>query len=505
MKKSRIPMIWVVVALMFAMVLPARAQTVLTLEECREKAVENNNSLKVSQEKVKMAGYEKKAAFSNYLPKVSAQGAYMYNGRPLQLVSDAQLEALGSVGTMVQGGLDASVSQLIQNMMQNPTVFTNEVVQQMMQELFKTFGNTGLEESLNAIGAEVGEALKLDTRNIYAAMVSVEEPIYVGGKVRAYHQITKYAEELAKTQMTAEEQEIVLATDKAYWQIVSLANKLKLTENYVEMLRKMASDVDKLVNEGMATESDRLAIKVKLNDAELTLVKVNNGLALSKMLLCQTCGLPLDTALSLSDESLDDVVVPNFETAYTEDEIIRDRPELYCLELASKISDKKVNIVRSEFLPTVAAMGNVIVTNPSCFNGFQNQFQGFVNVGVVARVPVFHFGEGMNKIRKAQSEANIARITLEDTKQKIMLQVNQYERQIKEAESRMSLTSDKMSDAEENLRIANIGFREGIVPSSTLDSAQTAWMQAHSEYIDAKIELIMANTYFKKSIGKLSR
>lgn len=69
----------------------------------------------------------------------------------------------------------------------------------------------------------------------------------------------------------------------------------------------------------------------------------------------------------------------------------------------------------------------------------------------------------------------------------------------------MSLTSDKMSDAEENLRIANIGFREGIVPSSTLDSAQTAWMQAHSEYIDAKIELIMANTYFKKSIGKLSR
>lgn len=137
MKKSRIPMIWVVVALMFAMVLPARAQTVLTLEECREKAVENNNSLKVSQEKVKMAGYEKKAAFSNYLPKVSAQGAYMYNGRPLQLVSDAQLEALGSVGTMVQGGLDASVSQLIQNMMQNPTVFTNEVVQQMMQELLR--------------------------------------------------------------------------------------------------------------------------------------------------------------------------------------------------------------------------------------------------------------------------------------------------------------------------------------------------------------------------------
>ncbi|MGN0033640.1 MAG: TolC family protein [Candidatus Limimorpha sp.] len=504
MKKLRIPMIPAVVV-MFAMALPARAQTVLTLEECREMAVENNNSLKVSQEKVDIAGYEKKAAFSNYLPKISAQGTYMYMGRTIQLVSDGQLAMLGSAGTMVQNSLDATVAQLVQNMMQNPTVFTNEVVQQVMQEMFKTFGNTGLEESLNAIGTEVGEALKLDNHNIYAAMVSVEEPLYAGGKVRAYHQITKYAEELAKTQMTAEEQEVILTTDKAYWQIVSLANKLKLTENYVEMLRKMSSDVDKLVNEGMATESDRLAIKVKLNDAELTLIKVNNGLALSKMLLCQTCGLPLDTELSLADESLDDVVIPNFETAYTEEDVLRDRPELYCLDMAVKISDKKVNIARSEFLPTVAAIGGVVVTNPSFFNGVQEQFQGFVNVGVVARVPIFHFGEGMNKIRKAQSEANIARITLEDTKQKIMLQVKQYEMQIKEAESRMRLTSDKMSDAEENLRIADIGFREGIVPSSTLDSAQTSWMQAHSEYIDAKIDVIMANTYFKKSIGKLSK
>jgi len=97
----------------------------------------------------------------------------------------------------------------------------------------------------------------------------------------------------------------------------------------------------------------------------------------------------------------------------------------------------------------------------------------------------------------------ITQLKLEDTKELVMLQVSQFEKQIKEAEQRLQMTTEKMSDAEENLRMATVGFNEGMIPSSTLEAAQTSWMQAHSEYIDAKIDVIMANTYLKKSIGVL--
>ena len=479
------------------------AQRVVTLQDCRSMALENNKNLKISQEKVNMANYDKKIAKANYFPTFSAQGTYMHNEKQIQLLSDDQINTISTMGTTLQGDLNGFIDPIISDLMQNPLMYQIIMNNPELLSLIQDLHHIGALETLDAIGQDVSENFILDTRNVYAGMITVMEPVYAGGKIRAYNKMARYAQDLAQMQLTTEQQEIIVTTDKAYWQIVSLANKQKLTENYVELLRTMSNNVDKLVEEGMATNADKLSIKVKLNDAELTQVRVQNGVALSKMLLCQSCGLPLDTDITLEDENLEDVVIPVYNPQYTEDDIMNNRPELQSLELATKIYDKKVNIARADFLPTVAVFGNYVVTNPSAFNGFENEFKGFYNFGVVAKVPIFHFGEGYNKVRKAQSEAMITQLKLEDTKELVMLQVSQYEKQIKEAESRLKMTTDKMSDAEENLRMATVGFNEGVIPSSTLEAAQTAWMQAHSEYIDAKIDVIMANTYLKKAVGNL--
>lgn len=479
------------------------AQRVLTLQDCRTMALEGNKNMRISQEEVKMAGYDKKVAKANYFPKISAAGTYMYNSRKLQLATDDQLNRLENAGNNAAQGLGNSITNVISEAIPNPQLQQMIIQSDWFQGFIQSLPNAEVFQSLNAVGTEVANALVLDTRNVTAGMITIEEPVYVGGKIRAYNQIASYAQDLALSKLNTEQQEIIVTTDKAYWQIVSLANKLKLTESYVELLRTMSDNVEKLVNEGMATNSDRLSVKVKLNEGELTLLKVQNGLMLSKMLLCQQCGLPLDSDICLADEDLEDVSVPAYHQEYTEEFIMEHRPELQSLTLATKIYDKKVKIARSEFLPTVAVVGNYIVSNPSCFNGFQNKFGGMFNIGVVAKIPIYHFGEGANKIRKAKSEAEITRLKLDDTKELIMLQVSQYETKIKEAESRLTMTTDKMSDAEENLRMATIGFEEGIIPSSTLNAAQTAWLQAHSDFIDAKIDVIMSNTYLKKATGSL--
>ena len=484
--------------------LSVSAQQILSLQNCRDMALANNNNIKIQEEKVKMADYDKKIAFSNYLPKFSAQGAYLYNEKEIQLLSDDKINTINTMGTTLQGDVNGFVDPVIQELMQNPMMAQIINNSPALQALLQDIHHIGALEALDAIGQEITDEFYLDTHNVYAGMITVQEPVYAGGKIRAYNKMARYAQDLAEMQLTTEQQEVIVATDKAYWQIVSLANKEKLTENYVELLRTMCDNVDKLVAEGMATNADKLSVKVKLNDAELTLIKVQNGLALSKMLLCQSCGMPLDSDITLEDEALEDVVVPVYSNVYTEDDIMNNRPELQSLSLATQIYDKKVNIARSDFLPTVAVFGNYIVTNPSMFNGFETEFRGMYNVGVIAKVPLFHFGEGYNKVRKAKSEATIYKLKLEDTKELVMLQVSQYEKQIKEAEQRLTMTTEKMSDAEENLRMATVGFNEGMIPSSTLEAAQTSWMQAHSEYIDAKIDVIMANTYLKKAVGNLN-
>ena len=482
-----------------AMAQTAMSQTVLTLQKCRDKALENNQQSKISREKVAAAEYDKKAAFANYLPKVSATGAYLHNSENISLVSDDQSAALTNLGT----NMATSIGSRLPGLMSDPAlaniIQNSPAVQQMIGKL-----QTGeIATALNEIGADFAKEFEMDIANVYLGALTIEEPLYAGGKIRAYNKVTAYAKELAEAQMSGEDQKVIVSVDEAYWQIVSIANKLKLTEKYVELLRKLNTDVEKMRGEGLATQADQFSVKVKLNDGEMKLLKARNGLALSKMLLCQLCGMDLHTDIMLADETNENLTVPADTVIYTQEEIDENRVELKSLKLATEMYNQKVSIVRADYLPTVALLGSYTLTNPSAQNGFQNKFGDMLSIGVVARIPLFHFGEGMNKVNKAKAEARIAQYQLDEARNKITLQVTQYEQRIKEADSRLELASGNMENAEENLRMANIGFKEGYLASTSVLEAQTAWLQAHSEEIDAKIDKIMALVYLRQATGQL--
>lgn len=79
--------------------------------------------------------------------------------------------------------------------------------------------------ALNEAGTAIVDAFRTDTRNVYAGAITLTQPLYMGGKIRAYNKITKYAEELARQQHNSGMQEVILSTDQAYWQVISLVNK----------------------------------------------------------------------------------------------------------------------------------------------------------------------------------------------------------------------------------------------------------------------------------------
>ena len=325
----------------------------------------------------------------------------------------------------------------------------------------------------------------------------------MGGKIRAYNKITKYAEELARTQHNSGMQEVILNTDQAYWQVVSLANKKNLAEGYLKLLQKLDSDIDKMIAEGVATKADGLSVKVKVNEAEMTLTKVEDGLSLARMLLCQLCGIDLTTPIRLADETLEDLSVERTNPDIDMDMAFSNRPELKSLELAGNIYDQKVNVVRSEHLPSLALMGNYIVTNPSVFNSFENKFKGMWNVGVMLKIPICHWGEGVYKVKAAKAEARIARYQLDDAKEKIELQVNQSAFKVNEASKKLAMAEKNMEKANENLRYATLGFEEGVIPPSNVLEAHTAWLSAQSEKIDAQIDVKLTEVYLQKALGTL--
>ena len=329
------------------------------------------------------------------------------------------------------------------------------------------------------------------------------QPVFMGGKIVTYNQITNYAKELAKLMNAQQLQDLLYKTDETYWQVVQLVNKKKLVDAYVDLLRKTNEDVSALIEEGVATQADGLSVKVKLNEAEMAQTQVDNGLALSRMLLAQICGLPMDEPLRLADEALDDFPLPaEDEVAVDVNEAFLNRNELQALDLASKIYKKKERIVLADLLPSVAFSANYLVTNPSVFNGFKNDFGGMFNVGVIVRVPITAWWEGSYKRNAARAETRIKQLEWEDAREKIELQVNQSVYKVNEAGKKLAASTRNMESAEENLRCANVGFEEGVIPTLNLMEAQTAWMSARSALIDAQIEMRLTRVYLNKALGK---
>ena len=440
------------------------AQRMLTLEECRNLAIQNNKELQISGEKIKMADNEKKAAFTKYFPQLSANGAYMWNQKDISLLD--------------MGALSSSLSSSLGGLAQLP----------MIQHLM----------------SGVNDMQHLDVQNIWVGNVSLVQPVFMGGKIVNYNQITKFAKQLAESMNNLQLQDLIYKTDETYWQVISLVNKKKLADAYVDLLRKMDSDVTAMIYEGVATEADGLSVKVKLNEAEMAQTKVENGLALTRMLLAQICGLSLEEDLSLADEKLDNFPVETTQASADLNEAFMNRNELRSLDLATKIYKRKERIALAEMLPNVALAANYFVTNPNVFNGFKNDFAGMFNVGVMVKVPLSGWWEGTYRRNSAKAETRIKTLEWQDAREKIELQVNQSVYKVNEAGKKLIASSRNMENAEENLRRANFGFEEGVIPALNLMEAQTAWVSARSSLIDAQIEVKLTEVYLSKALGKLS-
>ena len=429
---------------------------VLTLQQCRDSAMANNHELKIARQKMTVAGHDRKIAMSNYFPDISVSGAYMYNSRDIHLIPQEASDVLTGLGTPLQGTILNHIGDI-----------------------------------LNKIGNDIDSALELDTQNIFIGAVSVTQPVFTGGKIVAANKIASLAEELAQSQYDTGCRQLAAEVDKAYWQIVSISWKARLAEDYSELLQQMLHDTEILVNEGMATQADLLSVKVRFNEAQMLLTKTENGLSLSKMLLCQLCGMDMDSDITLADEQKELLPVPETATSKGFADIIACRPEIRSLELAGEIYRKKATVERAGMMPQIAVTANYLLTNPNIYHGFSNTFAGMFNVGVAVKIPIIHGCESWQKVRKAKAEAAIAEYKLEDARDKIMLQITKLRKQEAEAREKLEMAGNSLESAEENLRTATIGYSEGVIPSNTVMVAQSAWMKAHSEYIDAGVELQM--------------
>ena len=431
------------------------SQKVIQLEDCRQMALTHNKSVQMAQESVNAAKELKKAAFTQFLPNFSANGAYTWNQKNISLLSE------------------------------NAKLPTYSLTTGLMT------GYTVLPKS----------ALEYDIQNIFVGSIGFVQPVFMGGKIKELYNIAKYGENLAQAKQEGKITELLLEVDEAYWRVVSLENKVKLANEYRNLIARVDSNVNVSIEEGVATKSEALKVKVKLNEADITVSKAEDGLNLSRMALNQLCGIALDVVYTLADQDLADDTQTKLIPV---EQALNNRPEIKQLTQVENMAKSNEKIMLSRFMPNIVLSGNYLVTNPNSFDGYKNEFGGMFSVGIVANIPLYHFGDKIHTLNAAKSQRKIATLELEETKEKMQLQIKQSSYKVAESLKKKVSTQHNIDQAEENLHYATEGFDAGVITSTDLLGAQTAWLSAKSENIDANIDVKLCNLYLSKSLGTLN-
>ncbi len=494
---------------LLGVVMTAHGQRVLSLDSCRALALRNNKQVNVARLSKDVAFNTRKATRTKSLPKIDVVAGYQFTSRDINLLSKSQKSRLNSIGTntvnKVTGDLTGSVTDYITNLVGQGVITPDQA--QQLGSLLQQAGNGPIAQYVssfgNALGKEIVDAFKTKTQNVFGGAIMLRQPVYMGGAITAANRMADISETMADNDLDLKTQATLYNIDQTYWTVVSLKQKQKLAVSYRDLVKKLDEDVHRMIKEGVATRADGLKVDVKVNEADMQITQVEDGLSLARMLLCQLCGLSMDDNITLADEDRDNLSAATYGVSSSADSIQGTRPEIRLLQNAVDLSQQSTKLVRSAYLPHVALTAGYMISNPNVYNGFQRNFSGAWNIGVMVQVPIWNWFEGKYKVSAAKTATAMAQMELADTQEKINLQVAQSRFKVKEAHKRLSMAEKNIKSAEENLRCAQVGFREGVMESTDVLAAQTAWQQAQSQKIDAEVDMRLSQVNLQKALGLL--
>ena len=433
------------------------AQELLTLDQCRQLALDNNKRMAAANKQTQAAHYTMQSYKGNFFPNFTASGTGLYSS------------ANGSF-SLPGGNL--------------PTLIPDANGQPIPNGGFAYFP---------------GIDLNYKVRTVWMGGVQVEQPIFMGGKILAAYKMARLGKQMAQLNENLTATEVILETDQAYALMIKAQEMNKVAESYHTVLQELMKNVQSAYKHGLKSKNDVLKVQVKLNESELSIRKAENALRLANMNLCHLIGKPLTETLQISDDF--PVIEQAFETQIND---ITARPEYSLLNKQVDMAKQQVKLSRSELLPQVGIRGSYDYIHGLKVNEQTLFDKGNFSVMLNVTIPLFHFGERINKVRASKAQLEQVRMEQADLNEKMYLELTQAANNLDEAKIQTALADRSLEQADENRRISKGEYEAGLEPLSDHLEAQALWQQAYETKVDAHFQLYLSYVKYLKAAGILT-
>lgn len=427
-----------------------RAQQTLSLDECLQRAAEHNRRIAASEARITAAEREARAMRANFLPSLSLTGTALYS--------------------TADGGLNLPGGML---------------------PVFDAATGAPLPQTAYFPGVD----LEYDLDWIYNAGVKLEQPVFLGGKVRTGYRMARLGSDLARESRRQTESEVVVETSRAYADVVKARGLERVASQYKALLEELLRNVRSACNHGLKPQNDVLRVEVKLGESELNLRRARNAVRLASMNLCHWVGLPLDTPIETSDR------LPAVTTR--PEGSVEERPEYRMLDRQTQLAAQQVKLARGERLPQVALVGSYGYAHGAAVNGQPLLGSWNFMAGVNISIPIFHFGGRTDKVRAAQARYEQSRLEREEKNALLTLEMTRSANDFDEASLELQLAETTIRSADENLRISKLRYEAGSETLSDYLESQALWQSAHERCITARVTLYLRWLELRRTLGQL--
>lgn len=435
---------------------PLFAQETLNLKECREMALKYNKKIAASIKQTESARYMAKSYKGNFFPNFTASGTGLYSN------------ADGSYG--IAGG----------NL---PTFLPDATGQPVPNGGFAYFPGINLDYKIGWV---------------YMGGVQMEQPLYMGGKIRAAYQMSLLGKEMAQMNETLTATEVILKTDQAYALVVKAKEMKTVADAYHAVLAELLKNVESAYKHGLKPQNDVLKVQVKLNESELGIRKAENALRLATMNLCHLIGKTLTEDIRISGDFPE--IEQDLEIQVLD---ITRRPEYGILDKQVAIARQQVKLNRSELLPKVGIKGSYDYVHGLELNEKNFLDNASFSVLLNVSIPLFHFGERSNKVRAAKAKLEQTRLQQQNMNEQMLLELTQTANNLDEAKLESELADRSLQQAEENRRVSKSQYEVGLETLSDHLEAQAMWQQAYETQVDAHFQLYLNYVAYLKATGTL--
>lgn len=344
--------------------------------------------------------------------------------------------------------------------------------------------------------------LTSDIVNNYGLKATVQQPLFTGGKISGAIDASEYAAQASHEDLKKDRADVVYNIKTAYWNLYRAIEAKKFVDENVDQMKSHTTDAENLFKQGLLTTNDVMKVRVQLSESLVRQIDAKNNVQLAMYMLNNALGLPLQTSLELAST----IVVTDRQWAPT-DQLVQTafekRPEMLGMNARVKAGEAGVTSARGGWWPQIYLVGDYNYNRPNQrYFPATDEFKDSWDVSLSVSFDLWNWNQTGHQTTQAQAQLAQAQEGLSMTKDGITLEVTQSYLNIQKAKERKAVSEQEVAQAEENYRIMDGKYKQGLAANSELLDAEVALLQSKLNFTQSLVEYELAIAQLSKAIGE---